>query len=478
MSSDIIDQLASLKASEINAFVATLSSEEQTAYLAPFFEWARWARDPQLAPGGVWSTWLVNAGRGWGKTRVGAEWVRERVLHGARRIALVGRTTGDVRDIMIEGESGLLACSPPWDRPHYTPSLRKVTWPNGATAFVYTGEEPDDLRGPAHDTAWADEMASWKYPDTWDQLQFGLRMGTDPRCIVTTTPRPTKLMRDLMSDPTTVTTGGSTYENAAHLARPFLRRILGKYEGTALGEQEIHARLLDQAEGALWKRETIDAHRIKRPLVTNEAGEEVLDVESLGLTHIVIPIDPAVSTRESSSETGIVPVGAKFILQEGVRIPHFYVLDDVTGRYSPFEWATAAIGAYRALQADILVGEVNNGGDLVASNVASVDVNVPFDDVHASRGKRTRAEPISSEYEQGRVHHVGTFRDLEDQLCTWEPHKGHVSPDRLDSVVWGISYLKSELGYELGAGDDADINIGGHGLDSPSYWRNEEQLDG
>ena len=370
--------------------------------------------------------WLVLAGRGWGKTKTGAEWIRSRVRNPRARIALVGPTASDVRDVMIEGESGIMASSPPWDRPIYEPSKRRLTWKNGAVATAFSGEEPDRLRGPQHTDAWADELAAWKYPDTWDQLMFGLRLGQDPRVLVTTTPRPIPIVKQLLGDPTTRITRGSTFDNRANLADAFIDKIRKKYEGTRLGRQELFAEVLDDTPGALWTLSRIEALRVRKPPA---------------LKRIVIAIDPAVTSEEESAETGIVAVGLGED-DEG------YVLADGSGKFSPDGWARAGVDAYRDWEADRIVAEVNNGGDLVETVVRTVDANVPYTAVRASRGKRTRAEPIAALYEQGRVHHVGVHKDLEDQMTTWDASSGAKSPDRMDALVWGLTELM--LGGEAG----------------------------
>jgi phage terminase large subunit-like protein len=338
-------------------------------------------------------------------------------------MALVGPTASDVRDVMIEGESGLLAISPPWNRPRYEPSKRRLTWPNGAMATTYSAEEPERLRGPQHDGAWCDELAAWRYAETWDMLMFGLRLGRDPRAIVTTTPRPVKLLRELLALDTTTKTGGSTYENRANLAPAFLDQIIRRYEGTRLGRQELNAELLDDVEGALWTRAMIDGAR------TAEAPD---------LARVVVAIDPATTATEDSDETGIVVAG------RGVD-GRFYVLDDCSCRLTPDGWATRAVGAFDRYEADRIIGEVNNGGDLVESCIrhaaSARSRHIAYAKVHASRGKLVRAEPIAALYEQGRVSHVGSFPALEDQLCSWVPGSHDGSPDRMDALVWALTEL-------------------------------------
>lgn len=412
------------------------------------FDWRFWARPNQLPPPDPWVIWLMMAGRGFGKTRSGAEWVRERVEAGAGSIALVAKTPADARDVMIEGKPdapGLLGVFPPWQKPSYEPSKRRVTFHTGAIATAYSGAEPDQLRGPNHDTAWADEPASWKYPsETWDNLMLGLRLGDDPRAIATTTPKPIKLMRDLVNRARqqrgVVLTTGSTYDNRANLAEPFFQEIVGRYEGTTLGQQEIYASLLEEMPGALWTRATIEANRLP---------------EAPPLRRIVVAVDPAASMTEESAETGVIIAG---LAANG----HAYVLGDRSGRVSPDTWGKRAVEAYREYRADRILGEHNNGGDMVAHTIRTVDPRASYGKVWASKGKYTRAEPIAALYEQGKVHHVGVFPALEDQLCTWVP--GEVSPDRMDALVWALSDLM--LGAGVGAAQEVPQS-----LERVSPWR-------
>ena len=367
------------------------------------------------------------AGRGFGKTRCGAEWVRGMVeSKQAGRIALVGPTAGDTRDVMVEGESGLLNIFPTRDRPIYEPSKRKVTFSNGAIAMLYSGEEPDRLRGPQHDAGWADEVAAWKYPDTWDMLQFGMRLGANPRQVVTTTPRPNKLVKDILKDPRTVVTRGSTFDNSENLAGPFLAAIKAKYEGTRLGRQELNAELLDDNPNALWKRSDIDKGRRKPS-------------ECPAFRRVVVAVDPAVTQNEESDETGIVVAA----LGEDGRA---YVLDDLTCKESPAGWAKVALQAYRDHKADRIVAETNQGGDMVETIFRSINATVSYQGVHASRGKYSRAEPVAALYEQGRVSHVGSLAALEDQMTDYDPQVASRSPDRMDALVWALTALMLEQG--------------------------------
>lgn len=410
-------------------------------------------------PAGKWLTWLILAGRGFGKTRTGAEtvrqWVEESGRRSSLRVHLVGATAGDVRDTMIEGESGILAISPKWNRPRYFPSKRRLVWKSGAQAVCFSADEPDRMRGPQCHKAWGDELAAWRYPEAWDQLQFGLRLGDNPQSVVTTTPRPTRLVRDILKDPRTFPTTGTTYENKANLAASFLQQILTKYEGTRLGRQELLAELLEDSPGALWQRDKIDALRVRHTL----DADGKLELRRPELGRIVVAVDPAVTNhddeavgdgkkrrRRRSNETGILVVGLG-------KNNHGYVLEDVSGRYSPNEWAQKVVKAYDDWKADAVVAEVNQGGDLVASNIRNVRTAVHVIQVRATRGKHVRAEPVAALYEQGRIHHLGSFPLLEDQMCTWDPSlEDEDSPDRVDALVWGFTELIVKFGItETGA---------------------------
>src|SRR6266446_6271167 len=366
-------RLASLPPKQYEKIVNDFSDDDLEALES---EWPFWARPNQLTPPGDWRAWLLLAGRGFGKTRTGAEWVRSQVATGKRRIALVAPTAADARDVMIEGESGLLAISPPLDRPIYEPSKRRVTWPNGAIATAYSADEPERLRGPQHDAAWCDELGAWRYPEAYDMLLFGLRLGDDPRLVVTTTPRPIKIIREMIADPTVVVTRGSTYDNRANLAPAFLSQIIRRYEGTRLGRQELDAELLDDVPGALWTRALIEAARPPMKFIMPD------------LIRIVVAIDPAMTSGEDADETGMIVAG-KDAQGRG------YVLADLSGHYTPTEWARTAIAAYRAHGADRVVAEVNAGGEMVENTLRVIDPNVSYSPVHAMRGKVVRAEPIS-----------------------------------------------------------------------------------
>jgi predicted phage terminase large subunit-like protein len=385
-------------------------------------------RDDQQPPEGDWATWLIQSGRGWGKTRTGAEWLADGALSApGTRWAIVAPTFTDGRDTCIEGESGLLSVlrrrrpTVRWDD-HWNRSLGELVLPNASRVKMFSSEKPDGLRGPQHHGAWCDEAAAWRNAkDTWDMLQFGLRLGASPRAVVTTTPKPVKLVRSLVDDPTTRITRGSTFDNASNLAPSQLERLRTLYEGTRLGRQELYGELLTDTPGALWTLALIeDARRDRAP----------------ALQRVVVAIDPAVTSGEDSDSTGIVAAGL------GVD-GHLYVLHDRTCRESPERWARRAIGLYDEVQGDRIVAEVNNGGDLVEAVLRTIDPSVPVRKVHASRGKRMRAEPVAALYEQGRVHHVGGMPELEDQMTTWTPDSAD-SPDRLDALVWALTDLAVE----------------------------------
>lgn len=433
------DDIRRMSQAARSAFFESLSDEQAAVLLNSWQFWARadQVMPPECAVGGTHSTWLALAGRGWGKTRVGAEALKEEVFHGrCGRIALVAETAADARDVMVEGESGILANSYPWFRPVFEPSKRRITWPNGAMAFLYNAVEPDQLRGPQHDFAWGDELAKWRYAEeTFSNLQFGLRLGSHPRQIFTTTPRPVKIIRDLVNDPHVFVTRGRTLDNAPNLPQSFIDQIRRKYEGTRLGRQELDAEILLDMPGALWTRQMIEDAFLRPP-----EGAFPKD----WFSRIVVAIDPAVSTEEGSDETGIVVAGIR------KSDDHAIVIEDCSGRYAPIEWARKAIELYDRYSADRIVAEVNQGGDMVETTLRMVNPNVAYKAVHASKGKVTRAEPVSALYEQGRVHHLGSFAVLEDQMSQFtrdfDVKQMGFSPDRVDALVWAITELKIELG--------------------------------
>ncbi len=392
------------------------------------YDWCTWARPEQLPPvSRPWGNWLIKAGRGFGKTRTGAETLRQWIKDGYKQCNIIVRTVGDIEKVLVKSKASVLNVCPPEERPIWTANKRLFSWPNGATSFVFTAEEPDSLRGPECEKLWCDEIASWRYDiDTWDMAQLGLRLGDNPQAVLTTTPRPTKLIRDLMKDPNTFVTNGSTYDNRANLSQRFLDVITKKYEGTRLGRQEIYAELLDDNPGALFRQSDIDGARVsKLP----------------PLTRIIVAMDPAVTSSEDSDEWGIVAAG-----QDGRDPAHYYIIADESGIYTPDEAAKVGVRLYHRLAADRLVGEANNGGDMIEALIRHQDANVSYKKVTASRGKVVRAEPVSALYEQHRVHHHGVFAALEDQMVQWNPKTDEDSPDRMDADVWALT--------ELAAGTD------------------------
>jgi phage terminase large subunit-like protein len=388
------------------------------------FKWTINLRDEQMPPADKdWIVWLVLAGRGFGKTRTGAETVLAEIKgRRAKRVALVAPTAADARAVMVEGESGILTVAHPNERPVYEPSKRQLIWKNGAIATCYSADQPQRLRGPQHDFAWADEISAWRRPQqAWDMLMLGLRLGGRPRAVVTTTPKPIKLLRDLIAARTTRVTRGSTYANRGHLATTFLSAIARQYEGTRLGRQEIHAELLEQAEGALWSRAGLEAAQVA-----------FADIPEPKRT--VVAIDPAVTANKNSDETGIV---VALLGIDGL----VYILRDASGHFTADEWARRAIGLCGQFGADRVVGETNNGGDLIEVVLRTVDPNIAYKAVTASRGKQTRAEPVAALYEQRRVRHAPGLGALEDQMCNWTPGSGDGSPDRVDALVWAVTEL-------------------------------------
>lgn len=423
MTASLAEALAGLDDAAVADALALLDAGGLAALI---HDWRFWARPNQLPPGGPWAIWLILAGRGFGKTRTGAEWVRslaEAPDSGNLRIALVGDTLADARAVMVEGESGLLSIAPPSLRPVFEPSKRRLVWPGGAQAFLYSAEAPEQLRGPQHHAAWCDELAKWRHlEDTWHNLQLGLRLGDGPRTVVTTTPRPVGLLKTLMTDPSTVLSRGSTYDNSSHLPAAFLRQITEKYAGTRLGRQEIDAEIIDDVVGALWTRALIDAAQSR---------------EVPALRRVVVGVDPPVTAGPAADACGIAVAG---LGEDGL----YYVLADRTVAGATVHgWARAAVAAYHEFEADRLVAEVNNGGDLVAALIAQVDPAVSYRAVRASRGKWARAEPVAALYEQDRVRHAGRFPELEDEMATYVPggNMAMASPDRMDALVWAVTDL-------------------------------------
>lgn len=375
--------------------------------------------------------WLVTGGRGAGKTRLGAEWVNALVRglppfatpalrYG--RLALVGETLADVRDVMIEGPSGIVGVSQPW-RPRYEPSRRRLVWENGAVATIFSSEDPESLRGHQFDAAWCDEVGKWRNAEAcFDMLQFGLRLGNQPRQLITTTPRPSRLIKRLLADPTVLVTRMRTAENAANLAAGFIEAVANRYAGSVLGRQELDGELVEDREDALWTRSMIESAISEKP------GE---------LRRIVVAVDPPASSRRTSDACGIIAAGMG---NDGRAV----VLADATlNAARPQDWATRAVSLYHALAADCLLVEVNQGGEMASAVIRTVDASVPVKPVRAQRGKWLRAEPVAALYQADRVRHAGRFPELEDEMCDFGPDglSGGRSPDRVDALVWALSEL-------------------------------------
>ena len=388
--------------------------------------WSFWARGNQFHPRTDcdWTTWLILGGRGAGKTRAGAEWIRRAVKRGTRRIALVGETYEDAREVMIDGQSGLSNIGGEDTRPTYEPSRHRLIWPNGAEAHVFSADDPDGLRGFQFEAAWSDELAKWRYPDdAWSNLQLGLRLGDDPRQVVTTTPRPLPLLRQLMEAETTWISRETTYDNKTALAETFLTEIARTYEGTKLGRQELLGEIVEDQSGALWTWKMIEAARVR-------------DVPDL--CRIVIAVDPPVTSGPDADECGIIVAGVDHTGHDATA----YILEDGTVQgESPSGWAGRVAALAARYQADRVVAEVNQGGDLVEEVLRLHDPSLSFRAVRATRGKIVRAEPVSALYEKGRVRHAGSFPALEDQMTGFTGDARAKSPDRLDALVWALTDL-------------------------------------
>ena len=425
---DPLAWLGKADARELERFVSGLEPAEQREWR---WDWTIWARPAQLPPPGDWRVWLILAGRGFGKTRSGAEWVNAVAERDPQaRMALVAANLPEARAVMVEGESGLLSVGAPWRRPVFEPSLRRLTWPNGAQATLYSAAEPDSLRGPQHSHAWCDEIAKWdnaggRAVSGWDNLMMGLRLGVLPRAVATTTPRAAVLIKRLLAESAggdVTVTRGSTYDNAANLPARFLRAVKRTYAGTALGRQELDGELLEDIEGALWTRAMLEDCR-------EPAAPE--------LARVVVGVDPPASSEGDAC--GIVVAGRA---EDGTA----HVLADASvRRASPERWARAVARAAEAWNADRVVAEANQGGAMVASVLRAAELSLPLKLVHASRGKTARAEPVAALYESGRVRHAGTFPALEDELCglvSGGAYQGPGrSPDRADALVWALSEL-------------------------------------
>lgn len=407
--------------------------QEMKHRLAAQLDWDRLARPNQREPMGDWLLWMILAGRGYGKTRTGAETLKKWVASGkARRIALVGATESDARHVMIEGTSGIMSVYAPGEQPHYEPSKRQLTWPNGTVAHIFSADAPDQLRGPQFDAAWVDEFAKFDNPEeTWGQLKMCMRLGTSPRVIVTTTPRPIPFLKRLAEHPSTVLTRGSTFENEANLAPSFLAGVKSDYEGTKIGRQELYAEFLEDEEDALWTHNMIEKAHETEP--------------ELPCRRVVVAVDPAVTSSENSAETGIIVAGVD---QKGRGV----VLEDLSCKGPPTHWIQVAIEAYHRFQADRIIAEVNQGGDLVEEMLRMYDPNVSYLSVRATRGKVIRAEPVAALYERGKILHAKPFPTLEKQLTSYVPWRALQSPDRMDALVWALSelMLKRKMGWWSG----------------------------
>lgn len=440
-----LNSLASIQKTTVSDLIKSLDPEEKD-YL---FSWRFLARGEQLPPD-EWGEngcfiWNTRAGRGWGKTRTGAETFIWAIRYGEyTHPNIAGATADEVRDVMIEGESGILSCAPPDFIPEYIPSLKKLIWPNGVISHIYYGTEPNKARGPQSDYLWCDELAKWQFAEeTFDNLLMGLRLGPNPLCMITSTPRPTKFLMELENREDeahrkcTVVTRGNTDDNYPNLSPVFISTIISKYKGTRLGRQELEGDFLDDNPDALWNRKTIDDNFVTKIPPLN---------------YVVVGVDPAATSKKGSDDTGIVVVG-RGIDGEG------YVLGDYTCHETPQRWGETVITAYHRHEANIIIGETNNGGEMVERNLHVIDPSVPFEAVHASRGKAIRAEPVSALYEQGRVHHFGHFSELEDQMCDWVPGDGD-SPDRIDALVWAITALNL---YKVSGVAEEELDDVGYG---------------
>ena len=429
-------------AKSLMELIALLSPEEQAAVLADMdmdtlmWDWQAWGRPEQHSPEGDWNIWAYIAGRGAGKTRTAAEWVREEAKYtneGVLRFGLVARTAADVRDVIVEGESGIINVSPPSERPLYEPSKRRLTWPNGNTATLFTADEPDGLRGPQFHRAWGDEVAAWRQtPDAagmtaFDNLRVGTRLGANPKIVVTTTPKRVPLLFQLLDEakknPDKVKiTKGSTFDNAGNLSGAYMHAITGVYEGTRLARQELYGEMLDDVEGALWTDEMIAAGRHSNM--------------PMGVPLRVIGVDPSVA-ENPRDECGIVVCAATG--ERDLYKRQAWVLEDATVHGSPEVWANRVVEMARKWMCPV-VAEVNQGGALVRNAINAIDPNVKVLEVHSKHGKALRAEPVVLAYEQFRVHHIGYLAELESQMQFWIPGEGK-SPDRVDALVHALTAL-------------------------------------
>ncbi len=421
----LFDDFLQTSPDERARLIADLAAEEAAEL---YYDWSLWARPDQCAPAGDWVYWLILAGRGAGKTRAGAETVRAWARH-YPIVNLIGATRQDARDIMVSGESGLLAICPPAERPAFARASDRLEWPNGAISQIFSAEEPDRLRGKQHMKLWLDELAAWREPDAFDQAMLGLRLGDRPQAVISTTPRPTRLIKQLLGDANSVVTRGSTFDNARFLADAFLARIAARFDGRAIGRQELYAEIVEEAQGALWTRALIERQRLPANGPPADYAE------------IVIAVDPPARSGAKADECGIIAAG-----RTAGGIVH--VLADLTSQgETPGQWSARVATAYRRFAANRVVAEINNGGEMVTQVLRQNDPNLPVRTVTATRGKFLRAEPVAAAYERGIVFHLGEFTKLEDQLCTLTPdfdaRASGYSPDRADALVWAIADLLS-----------------------------------
>lgn len=415
---------------ESEEFRSSLAEASEAVQAQARYRWDVWARPNQIEPDGDHRYWLVLAGRGFGKTRAGVEWVRSQIENGSSsRAIVIAPTSADCRDTIVDGPSGFLNVCPPWNRPLYEPSKRRLTWDNGAVVSLYSAEEPDRLRGVNCDLMLADELAAWTHSETWDMAMFALRIGANPRAMITTTPRPTRLIKNLVENTSTVVTRGSTYDNKANLAPQFLDAILKKYDGTRMGRQEIYAEVLEDVEGAILSLDQLISLRV----------EEADDPQ-----RIVVGVDPAISTGENADKTGIV------VTSRG-KDGHLYALADRSCRLGPAGWAKKVVDAFHEFQADLIVAEKNQGGAMVEHTIRSLDADVPIKLVHATRGKHVRAEPILAMFEQGKAHTMKGMDELESQLSSFTPqgYESDGSPDSADAFIWASTELTQDRGAQI-----------------------------
>lgn len=459
----LASQFASYPPEERKKFLESLSPYDAERLL---WDWKVWGRPDQVPPelgecttpgcecGGDWRYFMFMAGRGAGKTRAAAEWVRQQIESETyERIIIAGATAADLRDIMVEGPSGIMSVCPPWMEARYLPTKRRIEFANGASILCLSADEPDRFRGQQCQALWVDELAAWRRgQEAWDQMMLGLRLPPKPRAIITTTPRPTRLVRFIASHPKTHISVVSTYANIENLADAFIDEIIQQYEGTRMGRQELYAEILDDNPGALWNRGLIDDYRMP--------DDAIADPDTF--RRIVVAVDPAVSfDSEEGDETGIIVAGVGL---DGMG----YVLEDLSGRMKPDQWAKTVVNAYHKWDADRVIAEVNQGGDMVEHTIRVMDDMIAYRPVRATKGKLLRAEPVSALYERKLVRHWGVFNKLEDQMCTWEPGLED-SPDRLDALVYALTDLmvtgpKATRLYNLSPDND---------LISTSYWSRE-----